>query len=156
MKRTPSLRTAVGCVVCLAALAAGGCGGGGKTKPHGKLVMNGEPYKPGPGEILQITFIGEGSSGVFTVAKANPDGTFTVPGPTNTGIPAGKYHITVTTMAGGGPGGTAGGTAAPAGGDTFKGKYSDATTTPLEVDIPASNPPPIVIDVGKGIVSMGS
>ena len=154
MNRVPSLRTAVGCVLCLAALAAGGCSGG-KTKPHGKLVMNGEPYKPGAGEILQITFIGEGSPSISAVAQLNPDGDFTVPGPTNTGIPAGKYHITVTAIGGGGPGGTAGGAAAPVGGDMMRGKYSNATTTPLNCEITSANLP-IVIDLGKGTVTTGS
>lgn len=154
MNRVPSLRSAVGCVLCLAALAAVGCGGV-KTKPYGKVVINGAPYKPGAGETLQITFIGEGPSGISAVAQVNPDGTFMVPGPTNTGIPAGKYHITMTTMAGGGPGGSGGGGAA-AGGDRIQAKYGNATQTPLGVDIPASNPPLIVIDVGSGTVTTGS
>jgi len=147
---------AVSCVLCLAALAAGGCGGAG-TKPHGKVVMNGEPFKPDPGQTLQISFVGEGASSVSAVAQVNPDGTFTVPGPTNTGIPPGKYHVTVTTMAGGGPGGSSppAGSAAPAGGDKFEGKYSDATKTPLTCEITSATPE-IVIDVGKGTVSTGS
>ncbi len=155
MKHAPYLRMAVSCVICLGALAAGGCGA--STKPHGKVVMNGEPYKPVAGQILQISFIGDGTPSISTVAQVNPDGTFTVPGPTDTGIPSGRYHITVSTMASGGPGGSAGGTtgsAGPAAGDQFKGVYRDATKTPLTVEITAATPP-IVIDVGKGTVATG-
>jgi hypothetical protein len=147
---------AVGCVFCLGALAASGCGGG-SAKPHGKVVMNGEPYKPVAGQLLQISFIGDGTPSISTVAQVNPDGTFTVPGPTDNGIPPGKYHITASTMASGGPGGTAGGTtnvAAPSGGDQFQGKYRDASKTPLTVDITSANSD-IIIDLGKGTVSKG-
>ena len=155
MKPVPYLRMAVRGVLCLGALAAGGCGA--NPRPNGKVVMNGAPYKAETGQILQITFIGEGASGVSTAAQVNPDGTFTVPGPTNTGIPAGKYSITVTTTASGGPGGSGppAGLAPAAGGDQFQGKYSEPTKTPLSCEITSANPE-IIIDVGKGTVSTGS
>ena len=149
MKHPPCLWIAFGGVLCLAALAAGGCGGG-SVKPHGTLMMNGQPYKPESGETLQITFAGEGESGksISAVASVNPDGTFTVSGSTNTGIPPGKYRIMVqsTQYSKGGPMNMA---------DKFQGKYSDATKTPLTCEITSANQP-IIIDVGKGTASTGT
>ena len=119
--------------------------------------MNGEPYKPVAGQTLQINFVGDGTPSIAASAQVNPDGTFTLPGPTGTGVPPGHYHIAVSTMSVGGPGGSsaAPGSAAAAAGDQFKGKYQDASKTPLTVEITTSTPA-IVIDVGKGTVATGA
>ena len=157
MKRATHVRMILLTAAALSALAVFGCGGA-KSKPHGKVLMNGEPYKVDSRETLRITFVSGGEAGkqFSTVAQVNPDGTFTVPGPTDEGVPPGKYHITVSTMMTGGPGGTfsPAGSAAPTGGDQFHGKYSATTTTPLTCEITSANPE-IVIDVGKGTVSTG-
>jgi hypothetical protein len=151
------IRAAAAAALVLAGLLSAGCGAA--TKPHGRVVLNGQPYKADPGDMLRVTFFDEGEPGKQTssVADVAPDGTFTLAGPTNTGIPPGKYHITVTTLSTAAPASTISGVppSAPGGGDKFQGKYSDPAKTPLTCEVTTANPE-IVIDVGKGTVSTGN
>jgi len=145
MKRTLSVRLA-GLAVVLIALA--GCGGGvSGSKVQGKLLMNGQPYQVGQGEEFTMAFVGntgEGGAKLSCGVALNPDGTFAVNGPTNKGVPPGKYQITVVNMPSPyslKPGATQT--------DKFKDKYSSPDKTPLSVEITSATKE-VVVDLGKG------
>ncbi len=149
MRFSARFRPALLAATALVWLSAAGCGGVAGPKPQGKVLFNGEPYRLDSGETLQMTFIGEGEPGkqISAGAGVNPDGTFTVSGPANAGIPLGKYHITVQSTKYG-PGGPSARMA-----DKFQGRYSNAAQTQLTCEITSANQP-IIIDLGKGVVTM--
>jgi len=109
-----------------------GCGGGGVT-PKGKLTKGGQPIKVSDKGMVQVRLIpSEGSADTTYSANVGADGTFTVVGPGNKPIPAGKYKIAVLAMD---PYPT---------NDLLKGKFSEKTTsivrdvngsTPLDIDV---------------------
>jgi hypothetical protein len=82
-----------------------GCGGAPGIPVTGKLLRDGKPYQPPLTERLSVTFYLLERPGESDRARkqAEPyfaqlkpeDSTFSVPGPAGSGIPAGKYRITV-------------------------------------------------------------
>jgi hypothetical protein len=157
MKTSVSFRAGMAAALLLATLAASGCEG--TSKPRGRIVKDGQPYKVDPSEDLRVFFYGDGEPGKATVTAADvsPDGSFNVAGPTETGLPMGKYRITVTSTPKAGSTGTVtapAGFKAPAMGDKFELKFKDPANTPLTVEVKSSKTQ-IVIDVGKGTVTIG-
>jgi hypothetical protein len=135
-------------VVILAPLSLAGCadsGGLSGVKLKGKLVSDGQPYAVQAGENVSLQFVGKDSKGrpIAVPANVTENGEFTVEGNENRGLPAGEYTVTLEQQPyppGSGPA------------DRFGGRYAPGKSK-LNVTIPASSPPPIVIDVNKGTVS---
>src|SRR5688572_27113459 len=86
------------CALCVCALQ--GCGSG-YIKVKGKVLKGGEPLRAN-GRTLQVTFypvdVGKDGAQDAYLAHRSIDGTFSVPGKTGKGIPAGKYKIAVELM----------------------------------------------------------
>jgi len=145
MKRILPVRLAV---LALAVLAVTGCGGGvSGTKLNGKVLNNGQPYPITEEETVRINFITTGESGrISAQPQLNPDGTFTLTGPTGKGVPPGKYQITVMVLPS--PYAASKNPGAPKG-DKFKNKYADPEKTPLTVEITSSTKE-VTVDLGKG------
>jgi ABC-type iron transport system FetAB ATPase subunit len=83
----------------LLAFALAGCGPR-MLKTKGRLVKNGEPFRPAEGEMVRVMFVplpeGGGTVKDFYMAQFNPaDGTFQVVGKDLKGMPPGKYRIAV-------------------------------------------------------------
>lgn len=84
----------------LSLLFIAGCGGG-LIKAKGRVVSNGSPFTPGPGERLQISLYPvmedeKKPPPESYPASVNPsDSTFEVRGKTGKGIPAGHYRVGV-------------------------------------------------------------
>ena len=81
------------------ARALAGCGPS-RLKTKGRLVKNGEPFRPAEGELVRVMFVplpeGGGPVKDFYMAQFNPaDGTFQVVGKDLKGMPPGKYRISV-------------------------------------------------------------
>jgi hypothetical protein len=128
------------------ALALAGCASAKKgVAVTGTLVKGEKPYTfsaqglpPGdPG--LRLGFSSLGSGGVMgdtSFAVYSPaDGTFKVNGPDGQGLPPGKYRISVAKAAMGRP-------------DELKDAFS-RDKSPLTVDIPASSPVNIEVNLDK-------
>jgi hypothetical protein len=69
-------------------------------KTRGRLVKNGEPFRPGEGELVRVMFVplpeGGGTVKDFYMAQFNPaDGTFQVVGKDLKGMPPGRYRISI-------------------------------------------------------------
>jgi hypothetical protein len=106
-------------VACLLVLLPG-CGQSG-VSPEGKLLKNGQPFVPGEGEFVQISFVSvtEGKEGGSYLASFDPtDSSFTLS--EDKGIPPGKYRVSVQLM--------------KKHKDLLQGKYGP-TTSPFVVDI---------------------
>ncbi len=89
--------------VCLGALLLGGTlfsgcnSSSGKYVPvTGKFTVKGQPYDPATQEdVMLIMYPTSGSSETTYVAVNEPDGSFTVPGVEQQGVPPGKYKISL-------------------------------------------------------------
>jgi len=111
-----------------------GCGSGGR-QVKGKIVKGVEPFTVSEKGVFVLSFLPEGDGkGVVYNATTNKDGTFTIVGPENKGIPPGKYKVQLTAMD---PYPTT---------DLLKGKYAPGKST-MVVDVGSSGD--VVIDVGK-------
>jgi hypothetical protein len=94
--------------VCIAAVVVVGCTSGDPNKGvtvRGRVVQNGRPLKFLPNEDVSIGFsaadAAPGSGGFGTSAGVNAaDGTFTVTGRNNTGVPLGRYRVSLSSQVG--------------------------------------------------------
>jgi hypothetical protein len=149
---------AAGLLPATGLLLLAGCGPARPPQAvSGKILEGGGPLKVSVAELppgtrpVQLVFHeipAEGERGAESYySDVNLDtGEFTVRGPNNKGIPAGKYRISVTLAAGG----QAVGNPVPGaniGGDRLQGMYS-LGKTPLEVEI--TGPSRIIIDLTAG------
>jgi hypothetical protein len=93
----PTRRLAV--VALALAVAAPGCGSG-LLKTRGRVVKNGEPFLPGPGEFVRVTFVpvppdGKRVEDLYVAEYNRQDGTFQVAGKDRRGMPPGRYRVAV-------------------------------------------------------------
>ncbi|MCI0701927.1 MAG: hypothetical protein L0241_12670 [Planctomycetia bacterium] len=67
------------------------------VKLKGKVLKDGQPLKPLPGEQVWVTFEREpvGSQVIMTAGQMQKDGTFTLEGQEKKGTPPGKYTVTI-------------------------------------------------------------
>ncbi|MBA4066283.1 MAG: hypothetical protein C0501_21715 [Isosphaera sp.] len=77
-------------------LLAAGCGGGGAdlVKPTVRLTLGGQPFRPAPGELVDVSLVSAGGESFPTRAGDAPD-VFVVDGPDGKGVPAGAYKVAV-------------------------------------------------------------
>lgn len=93
MKRSCSLVLAAFACVLLV-----GCGGNSGMRVQGTLVKDGQPLVPKKDEEVSMSFIALAPNAPVGLGSVNFDaanGTFTVHGPTQQGLPPGEYKITV-------------------------------------------------------------
>jgi hypothetical protein len=86
-------------------LACLGCGNSNAIKVSGKLLQAGQPYVPPAGQRVVVTLhVLDAKDARGTAVPAQEpfhayydpkDGTFVVPGPDGSGIPPGKYRISI-------------------------------------------------------------
>jgi hypothetical protein len=112
----------------LLGLLSAGCGGGPPLfKPRGRLVRDGEPYRPGGKETVHLAFFradGQPDEREACPALFNrEDGTFQVVGKARRGIPAGKYRVAVQVM--------------KSRKDLLRGAFA-VSRTPLACEVPSS------------------
>jgi hypothetical protein len=82
-----------------------GCGTG-HINAKGKLLKNGDPFKPGENEFVRLVFvpaagdkeIKEGDEGSFVASFNAEDGSFEVTGANGKGLLPGKYRVCVQLM----------------------------------------------------------
>jgi hypothetical protein len=143
----------LGCA--LTAVLAAGCsqkGGGayGKTgaRVSGRLLNNGQPVKPQPGEDIIVSFNLPGTTDPLAPRGSSPidpkDGSFAFASPTgNVGLlPPGQYRVTISSQLGGGTEG--------------KNRFSptfDQDRTPLVADVGPEAEQTFVIDISKKTVT---
>jgi hypothetical protein len=144
----------------LAAVVTAGCGGGKKEEAgnvvvKGRLTKGGNPYILDESEIkmpkgthglppgvagansaLSITFYSMDSKGSYTAKTNASAGTFEVTGDTGSGIPAGRYKVSVTAKLG----------TSPDTPDVFNGRYTFEKTKIIK-DVRAGED--VVIDITK-------
>jgi hypothetical protein len=99
------MRAIVPALVVVSGLAVVGCGSSNRVRVEGVLLKGGSPLTPPEGATNQMVFVAmevKGDSDKSIGAKepfaaiVNDDGTFNVPGPDGTGIPPGKYRVSIT------------------------------------------------------------
>jgi hypothetical protein len=79
-------------------LSASGCGGSPNLAVKGRLLKNGEPFRPDKDDIVRITFApipepGQRAMDYYAANFNHDDGTFRAAGKDGTGVPPGKYRI---------------------------------------------------------------
>jgi len=125
----------IGCIIVLGvACLATGCAG--NVKPNGKIVKGGQPFALGEKTgVFVLAFIPtSGDTSKMYNATTKHDGTFTIVGPENKGIPPGKYKVQLQAM-----------DPYPSK-DILGGKYAQGASSPLEVDVGKGE---VIVDVGK-------
>jgi hypothetical protein len=128
--------------VCIAAVVVVGCTSGDPNKSvavRGRVIQNGRPLKFLPNEDVSIGFSAAdaalGSGGFGASAGVNAvDGTFTVTGRNHTGVPPGRYRVSLSSQVGCGNV------------DRFE-KLFDGKKPPLIVEISPGGDQAVVIDV---------
>jgi hypothetical protein len=99
------MRAIVPALVVVCGLAVAGCGSSNRVHVEGVLLKGGSPLTPPEGASNQMVFLamdvkGDSDKAIGAnepfAAIVNEDGTFNVPGPDGTGIPAGKYRVSIT------------------------------------------------------------
>lgn len=90
---------------CLAIVALAGCGQGDQIRGvmvKGQVLQNGQPIKFLSGEEIVVTFFREAPAGQKPIGASGnvkpSDATFTIEGPHHKGIPAGSYHISLSSQ----------------------------------------------------------
>jgi hypothetical protein len=120
-----------------------GCGGSAqRTGPElvgsivtGKLLQGGKPIKLLKDETIRISIV-EAAEGKNTGGSdVKEDGSFEIKGPSDKGMPAGKYKVVITSEIYGG------------GGNRFAEKF-DAEVTMLYADVSGSGTDNIEVDIG--------
>jgi len=111
-----------------------GCGG--KRKVNGKILKDGQPFKVSDKGVISLSFVSaDDASKMYNATPNMSDGTFTIVGPDGKGIPPGKYKVQLSAQDPyTGPGSK----------DLFGGKYASATSSPLTVDVGATD---VVVDL---------
>jgi hypothetical protein len=87
-------RAAVALSVLLLAAGCGGGGGGDRHTPTVRLTVGGQPFRPAPGELVDVSLVSAGGETFPTRAGDAPD-VFVVAGPDGGGVPAGEYKVAV-------------------------------------------------------------
>jgi hypothetical protein len=85
--------------VFLSLVLLSGCSG--RLKPRGRLLVNGDPFRPGEGEIVRVALFSTEAGkdeGSHPAEYRREDGTFQVPGRGGRGVPPGKYRFTVQVL----------------------------------------------------------
>jgi hypothetical protein len=91
------------CLLPCLLIAFVGVGCGSQIKAKGRVVKDGAPFQPGEGEAVRIFFVPldppqgttyDSYAGEFN----NQDGTFQIKGKDGSGLPPGKYRITMQLM----------------------------------------------------------
>lgn len=123
-----------------------GCGPGEVrgSKLSGKVLMNGQPLKPLPGERVWVTFErtdGGGGRVIMTSGQVQKDGTFAIEGQEKKGTPAGKYSITLN-----------GEYTSGEGENRFAHLFADGKS-PFVADVTDPESQSFVIDVGKKTIA---
>jgi len=113
-------------VLLVAACLAGGCSG--SKQVNGKITQGGQPMTLSDKGMFILSFNPENATAPTYNATTKPDGTFTIVGPENKGIPPGKYKVNLQAMD---PYSPSGGT------DKLGGKYVPGKST-------------LVVEIGKG------
>ncbi len=91
--------TVAGWVLLVAVVS--GCSSGNNIAARGKVVKGGQPFTLSEGEGMRIVFAPEasatGSSSYesFSAEYSGSDGTFVVRGKDGSGLPAGKYNVSL-------------------------------------------------------------
>jgi hypothetical protein len=131
----PAIRAAA--TIALAVLVVAGCGGPTRLKTKGRILKDGVPFRPGPGELVHVIFIPvveAGRAKDYFAAEVNAaEGTFQVAGKDLKGMPPGKYRIWVEILKNKK--------------DVLQGAF-DEDHTPLVQDVDAQTDE-VVIDLGK-------
>jgi hypothetical protein len=85
-------------LICLVSM---GCGNS-QIKAKGRVLKGGAPFQPAEGEAVRIFFEPldppQGSYDSYAGEFNNKDGTFQINGKDGTGLPPGKYRITLQLM----------------------------------------------------------
>jgi hypothetical protein len=99
------MRPIVRALAVASGLALVGCGSANRIQVQGVLLKGGSPLTPPEGASNEMVFVAMdvkgdsdktiGANEPFA-AIVNDDGTFNVPGPDGTGIPPGKYRVSIT------------------------------------------------------------
>ncbi len=134
-------------VACLCAIVVlAGCSGKGKqgdikgAKVSGRLVFNAQPIRFLQDEEIKVSFSDADDKterAVGASATVNEDGTFTINGPSDQGIPAKKYQVIVTSQIYSGDGT-----------DRFAALFEEGKP-PLIADVGDQEGQTFVIDLGK-------
>jgi hypothetical protein len=83
------------------AVLLSGCGGPTLYKVNGRLVKQGQPFRPGEKEIVRVVFVpvkeGESATetGGYRAEFNSEDGSFKVVGENGRGMPPGKYRVCI-------------------------------------------------------------
>jgi hypothetical protein len=124
----------------LSLLLAAGCGGGnGHIAARGTVTKGGQPFTLGEGEGVRIIFApesgsaGEGKYDSFPAEYNGADGTFVVRGKDGTGLPPGKYSVSLQWL--------------KQKEDLFNGQYT-GKKSPLKCEVASGKD--VVIDLGSG------
>jgi hypothetical protein len=132
-------------------VTACGCTGQSKTIVKGRLTNNGKSVLPDPRSGLTMVFSPEpGTGNTYPAGFNSEDDTFAVYGPQQTGIPHGKYRVTLNMTV---PISTGDGNKLPQAtaqnwrrlAEQFNNKYS-GTNSPIVVDVTGAN---VDIDLSK-------
>lgn len=89
-------RTIISAGFVFVMVVAVGCSNKEGPKLSGRIVANGQPFQiedPGEFHINFLSTKGAGPERARLLARANTDGTFTVNGATDRGVPPGEYKI---------------------------------------------------------------
>lgn len=86
-------------IAALVLSLAAGCGGK-LLKTRGRVVKSGQPFLPGQGEFVRVTFVpviegGKPAHDFFVAEYNSTDGTFQVAGKNGKGMPPGRYRVAV-------------------------------------------------------------
>ncbi len=126
-------------------LLLSGCGGGSgkKVNLEGKIVKDGQPYKPSAGESLSIAFKGTDADGKPSTfgGAITPEGTFVA-----NNIPPGKYKVQINLTSGGT-------TPAELAKSEKLNKQFEAVNSKLEYEVTSDATQKLDVDVGKGTVA---
>jgi hypothetical protein len=87
-------------VVIALVLTISGCGGADRLQTRGRILKDGQPFRPDEGDVVRVMFVpipaDGGRATDFHMAEFNAtDGTFRAAGKDLKGIPPGKYRVTV-------------------------------------------------------------
>jgi hypothetical protein len=104
---------------------------------NGKIVKDGQPFTLSDKGQFVLLFVNPDDQAKSFNASVKADGTFTIVGPANKGIPPGKYRVQLQAMDPYAPGG---------GTDKLGGKYGPNSKSPMMIDV---GPGELVIEVGK-------
>jgi hypothetical protein len=128
--RHPRSARRLALISALLLLGLTGCGGNA-VRVTGRVVENGQPYRPGKAAQVELTFFSADPPLAF-LAFLNADGTFAAEGADGKGLPPGTYKVALSSP----------------GGSVFRGQFT-RENTPLTVELAPNSTVDLTIDVGK-------